>query len=72
VALLSPQWRKSTRQIDRATVRGKSGEIDVYELIWQEAEVTRVVARTWAIPAAGAPARLVLSWGVHELEVLGE
>jgi len=69
VALLSPQWRKSTRQIDRAAVRGKSGEIDVYELIWQEAEVTRVVARTWAIPAAGAPARLVLSWGVHELEL---
>ena len=69
VAHLSPRWRKATRQVDRAAVRGKSEAIDVYELVWQEAEVTRIVGRSWAIPSAGTPGRLVLDWGVRELQV---
>jgi len=42
VERLSPKWRAAMRQVDRAAVRGKSEEIDVYELVWQEAEATRI------------------------------
>lgn len=69
IAHLSPRWQKATRQVDRAAVRGKSEAIDVYELVWQEAEVTRIVGRSWAIPSAGTPGRLILDWGVRELQV---
>jgi class 3 adenylate cyclase len=69
VATLSPEWQKATRQIDRAAVRGKSEEIDVYEVIWQEAETTRMAGRTWEIPLSTPPGHLVLTQGAHEIEV---
>jgi class 3 adenylate cyclase len=69
VAELSPNWRQATRQVDRAAVRGKSEEIDVYEVVWQEAEVTRIAGRSWEIPLAGPPGRLVLTQGAREVEV---
>jgi len=69
VEQLSPNWRKATRQVDRAAVRGKKEEIDVYELIWQEAEVTRIAGKAWVMPPAGPPGHLLLRMGVHELEV---
>lgn len=69
VAQVSPKWRAAMRQIDRTAVRGKSEEIDVYELVWQEAEVTRIAGKAWAIADAAPPATLVLNWGAHELEV---
>ena len=69
VEQLSPNWRKATRQVDRAAVRGKKEEIDVFELIWQEAEVTRIAGKAWVMPPAGPPGHLLLRMGVHELEV---
>lgn len=69
VAALSPEWRKATRQVDRAAVRGKSEEIDVYEVVWQEAEVTRIAGKSWEIPLSGPPGRLVLTQGAREVEV---
>ena len=69
VAQLSAKLRKATRQVDRAAVRGKREEIDVYELVWQEAEVTRIAGKAWVIPQAGPPERLVLTRGAHELVV---
>ena len=35
VTCLAPNWREQTRQVDRAAVRGKAEEIDVYEFVWQ-------------------------------------
>jgi class 3 adenylate cyclase len=69
VAQLSPKWREAMRQIDRAAVRGKSEEIDVYELVWQEAEATLVAGQAWVLPDAAPPGVLVLTWGAHELEL---
>lgn len=71
VALLSPRLRKAARQIDRAAVRGKKDPIDVYELVWQEAESTQVVGSVWAVPAqvAVAKSRLVIMMGGQEYEV---
>src|SRR5574341_537672 len=70
VAALSPKWRDAARQIDRTAVRGRAAEIDVYEVVWQEAEATRIAGKAWAMPAVAAPPQtLLLTWGAHELEV---
>ena len=42
VDMLSPVMRASTRFIDHAPIKGKQEEIDIYELIWQEEDVTRM------------------------------
>lgn len=71
VEQLSPKLRKGARQIDRAMVRGKKDPIDVYELVWQEAESTRVAGAVWNMPAQAAVAksRLLLVLGKDEHEV---
>jgi class 3 adenylate cyclase len=71
VATLPATLAKCARQIDRAAVRGKKELIDVYELVWQEAESTRVVGNAWAVPAQAvvAHSRLVVRMGGRELEV---
>ena len=42
VELLAPTLRASTRFVDRAPIKGKKEEIDIFELIWQEEDVTRM------------------------------
>lgn len=42
VEKLSPLLRASTRFIDHAPIKGKHEEIDIYEIIWQEEDVTRM------------------------------
>ncbi len=39
---LLPVLRASTRFIDHAPIKGKKGEIDIFEIIWQEEDVTRM------------------------------
>ncbi len=39
---LSPVLRASTRFIDHAPIKGKQEEIDIYEIIWQEEDMTRM------------------------------
>jgi adenylate cyclase len=41
---LPPMLRDTTRHLDTTTVKGKSQEIDIYEVVWQEDESTR----TWS------------------------
>jgi len=69
VAALSPKWQKASRQVDRAAVRGKKEEIDVYELVWQEAEVTRMTGKAWALPQTGPANVLRLRMGTQEIEI---
>lgn len=69
MAALSQKWHKASRQTDRAAVRGKKEEIDVYELIWQEAEVTRMTGKAWALPKTGPQGRMRLRLGGQEIEV---
>lgn len=40
---LSAEWRASVRQIDLAHVKGKSGEIALYEVLWQKDDVTSML-----------------------------
>ena len=40
VKVLTPENRDAARCIDRTTIKGKSGEIDIYEVIWEQHDVT--------------------------------
>ena len=39
---LSPLMRAASRFVDRAPIKGKKEEIDIFEIIWQEEDVTRM------------------------------
>lgn len=39
---LAPALRASTRHLDRIPVKGKSGDIDIFEVIWQPEDITRM------------------------------
>jgi adenylate cyclase len=69
VSALSPKWQKASRQVDRAAVRGKKEEIDVFELVWQEAEATRMTGKAWVLPQMGPAGVLRLRMGTHEIEI---
>jgi adenylate cyclase len=43
VEQMSPDWKKQTRQIDVATVRGRLDEVALYELVWQPEEATSML-----------------------------
>jgi class 3 adenylate cyclase len=57
---LPPIMRTSTRAIDVLTVKGKTGDIKVFEVIWLEsAETTMMVGRTYTTPPPQSTVRLV-------------
>ena len=41
-AALSPAMRSNTRHLDRIPIRGKSEDVDIFEVIWQADDVTRM------------------------------
>jgi adenylate cyclase len=67
VELLSPVLRASTRHTDRAPVKGKQEEIDVFEVIWREEDLTRMEG--YQIPSADSQARLQLRFREKDFEV---
>jgi adenylate cyclase len=40
---LSPDWRSSVRQIDVATLKGRSHEVALFEVLWQTEDVTSML-----------------------------
>jgi adenylate cyclase len=40
---LSSEWRASVRQIDIATLKGRSSEVALYEVLWQPEDITSMV-----------------------------
>lgn len=56
VELLAPILRASTRFVDRAPIKGKKEEIEIFEIIWQEEDVTRMATGM----LMGAPAQTAL------------
>src|SRR5258708_5129400 len=40
VERLSPDWRTSVRQIDIATLKGRSSEVALFEVLWQTEDIT--------------------------------
>ena len=43
VQRLSPEWQACTRQVDIANVRGRSEEIELYEVLWQQEDATNML-----------------------------
>lgn len=39
---MTSTWQPATRHVDRAVIRGKQDEVDLYEVLWKEEDVTRV------------------------------
>lgn len=65
---LSPVLRASTRFIDHAPIKGKQEDIDIYEIIWQEEDVTRMA--TGMMDAKKAPeVRLRLQYSDTEIVI---
>lgn len=67
VNLLSSEEKASARCIDRTTIKGKGGEHDIYELIWEDENVTVMLQDH--ISAATTECRLELRFGNICVEV---
>jgi adenylate cyclase len=61
VSRLTPEWRACTRQIDVTSVRGQSEEIELFEVLWQQEDVTSMLPSI-ALGAAQRPKRVRLSF----------
>ncbi|MDP1996524.1 MAG: adenylate/guanylate cyclase domain-containing protein, partial [Gallionella sp.] len=60
VSKLHPVMRASTRLLDALTVKGKTEDIRVFEVVWQESEeMTMMVGRTHTPPQQETAVRLV-------------
>lgn len=70
VEQLPPVLRASTRFIDRAPVKGKRETIDIYEVIWQQEDVTRMSTAVLA-DKTKRPVTMTLTYNDHRL-VVGE
>jgi class 3 adenylate cyclase len=72
VAQLSGEWRSLARQIDVATIKGQSGELAVFEMLWQPEEATSMLPSIDLKPkdADSVGARLRLKFRGEDL-VLG-
>ena len=58
---MSPIMRASTRFIDRAPVKGKKETMDIYEVLWQQEDVTRMSTGVVAQPEQ-TPGRMRLTY----------
>jgi hypothetical protein len=43
VERLAPEWQSAVRQIDVATLRGKTSEDELYEVLWQKEDATSML-----------------------------
>ena len=64
---LSPVLRSSTRHLDRISVKGKQEDIDIFEVIWQAEDVTRMA--TGLLKGQTKTARLKLAYHSSILEL---
>jgi len=67
VSELKPEHKESSRVIDKTTVKGKSGEIDIYEVVWEHQDATVMVDDSR--DALVMQARMELSFQGQQVEV---
>lgn len=63
VDLLEPILRASTRFVDRAPIKGKKEDIEIFEIIWQEEDVTRMATGMMQDPPKVPQVSLQVSYG---------
>ena len=69
VEQMGAEWAAQTRQIDVATVRGRAGEVALFELLWQPDEATSMVPTLGWESRTQTAARLVVSFRDTTIEV---
>ncbi len=69
VEQMSAEWAAQTRQIDIATVRGRVGEVALFELLWQPDEATSMLPTLGWESRTQTAARLVVSFRDTTIEV---
>ena len=69
VEKLSDTWQASTRQIDRAAVKGKKDEIDMIEILWQREDVTRMSTAFKPSTSTANKAKLLLRYREQSVEI---
>jgi class 3 adenylate cyclase len=73
--LLTPEHRSTARYVDRTVARGRHAEIEVFELLWDDSEVTEIADSTIIAAikrGAAGPARLELTHGDTSVLVSAE
>jgi class 3 adenylate cyclase len=65
---LPPAMRASTRFVDHAPIKGKKEEIDIFEIIWQEEDVTRM-ATGMILDKPTPEAKLTLTYNGQTVEL---
>ena len=68
VEQLSAEWRGMVRQIDVATVRGRADEVELFEVLWQPEEATRML-RTVDLESVSRTKRMKLRFKDQEVTV---
>ena len=66
---LSPLLASSTRHLDRIPVKGKSEDMDIFEVIWQPDDVTRIATDLFKKPDQDS--RLILQYHGREITMDG-
>jgi adenylate cyclase len=68
VELLSDDWQAVVRQIGVATLRGQSGEVGLYEVLWQPEEATSMLPKIdWAETPEAGRGKLLLQFQGKQL-----
>ena len=68
VEKLSPEWREAVRQIDVATLKGRSHEVALFEVLWQTEDITSMLpAISLARREQHRPRRLLLRYQGEEI-----
>ena len=71
VEQLSEEWRVLVRQIDVATVRGRRGEVELFEVLWQPDEATSMLPRIGLGQSVSRTKRLTLTFQGQAVTVGG-
>ncbi len=70
VAHLGPEWRRSVRQIDLAPIKGKRGDVAMFEALWQSEDITSMLPTiNWESRQPKARGRMRLTYQGTEVVV---
>ncbi len=70
VEQMSPEFRRQTRQIDVATVRGRIDEVALFELLWDPEEATSMLPTiAWDAPREKRATKMLLTCQNKTVEV---